>query len=113
MPVQSNNNNLNYLIDPTFTKVNRLFVLSLERIGENNVKKDHRDSFSHYYVPNIEIKDFHVLIDGKNFFDLPVKNEEAYQKIIEISRNNDYTTGNSLNFTYFKENYKLIAIEFK
>ena len=113
MPVQSNNNNLNYLIDPTFTKVNRLFVLSFERIGENNVKKDHRDSFLNYYVPNIEIKDFNVLIHGKNFFDLPVKNEEAYQKIIEISRNNDYTTGNSLNFTYFKENYKLIAIEFK
>ena len=38
--VQNNNNNLNYLIDPTFTKVNRLFVLSFERIEENNVKKD-------------------------------------------------------------------------
>ena len=60
MTVQSNNNNLNYLIDPTFTKVNRLFVLSFERIEENNVKKDHRDSFSHYYVPNVEIKDFNV-----------------------------------------------------
>ena len=45
MTVQSNNNNLNYLIDPTFTKVNRLFVLSFERIEENNVKKDHRDFF--------------------------------------------------------------------
>ena len=47
--------------------------------------KDHRDSFSHYYVPSVEIKDFNVLIVGKNFFDLPVKNEdEAYEKIIEI-----------------------------
>ena len=45
MSIQNNNNNLNYLIDPTFTKVNRLFVLSFERIEENNVKKDHRDSF--------------------------------------------------------------------
>ena len=45
MTVQSNNNNLNYLIDPAFTKVNRLFVLSFERIEENNVKKDHRDFF--------------------------------------------------------------------
>ena len=112
MSVQSNKNNLNYLIDPTFTKVNRLFVLSFERIEENNVKKDHRDSFSHYYVPNVEIKDFNVLIDGKSFFDLPVKNEEeAYEKIIEISKNNDYTTGNLLDFAYFKENYKLIAID--
>ena len=43
--IQSHNNNLNYLIDPTFTKVNRLFVFSFKRIEENNVKKDHRDSF--------------------------------------------------------------------
>ena len=46
--IQSNNNNVNYLIDPTFTKVDRLFVLSFERIaGENNIIKYHRDSFSH------------------------------------------------------------------
>ena len=113
MTVQSNNNNLNYLIDPAFTNVNRLFVLSFQRIaGENNTTKDYRDSFSHYYVPNVEIKDFNVLIDGKSFFDLPVKNEEeAYEKIIEMSNNNDYTTGNLLDFAYFKENYKLIAID--
>ena len=71
MTVQSNNNNLNYLIDPTFTKVNRLFVLSCERIEENKVKKDCKDSFSHYYVSSVKVKDFNVLIDGKGFFDLP------------------------------------------
>ena len=70
--IQNNNNNLNYLINPTFTKASRLFVLSFERIVENNVKKDHRDSFSHYYVPQVQIKDFNVLIDGKRFCDLPV-----------------------------------------
>ena len=111
MAVQSNRNNLNYLIDPTFTKVNRFFVLSFERINENAVEKDHIDSFSHYCVPNIEIKDFNVLIDGKSFFDLPIKNEEeAYKKIIEMSRNNDYTTSNLLDFPYFKKNQRLIAI---
>ena len=112
MTIQPQNNNLNYLIDPTFTNVNRLFVLSFQRIaGENNTTKDYRDSFSHYYVPNVEIKDFNVLIDGKSFFDLPVKNEEeAYEKIIEMSNNNDYTTGNLLDFGYFKKNYWLIAI---
>ena len=71
MTVQSNNNNLNYLIDPTFTKVNRLFVLSCVRIEENKVKKDCKDSFSHYYVSTVKVKDFNVLIDGKGFFDLP------------------------------------------
>ena len=102
MAVQSNNNNLNYLIGPTFSKVDRLFVLPLKRIGENNVKKDHRNSFSHYYVPNVEIKDFNILVDGKTFFDLPVKNEKEPCKK-SMRRNNDYTTGNLLDFAYFKE----------
>ena len=83
MTVQSNNDNLNYLIDPTFTNVNRLFVLPFWRTNQG----DNRDSFSHYYVPSVEIKDFNVLIDRKSFFDLPVKNEEeAYEKIIEMTR---------------------------
>ena len=47
-----------------------------------------------------------------SFFDLPVKNEEkAYKKIIDMSNNNNYTTGNLLDFGYSKENYKLIAID--
>ena len=92
--------------------VNRLFVLSFERIEENNVKKDYRDSFSHYYITKVEIKDFNVLIDRKSFFDLPVKNEEkAYKKIIDMCNNNDYTTGNLLDFAYFKKKYRLVAID--
>ena len=112
MSIQSNNNNLNYLIDLILTNVNRLFVLLFKRTEENNVKKDYRDSFSYYYVPNVEIKDFNVLINGKSFFDLPVKNkEEAYEKFIDMCNNNDYTTGNLLDFAQFKENYRLIAID--
>ena len=108
MTVQPQNNNLNYLIDPTSTNVNRLFVLSFAR----NIIGDDRDSFSDYYVPNVEIKDFNVLIDGKSFFDLPVKNEEeAYEKIMDMSNNNDYTTGNLLDFACFKKNHRLIAID--
>ena len=43
---------------------------------------------------------------------MPVKNEEeAYEKIIDMSNNNDYTTGNLLDFAYYKDNYKLIAID--
>ena len=102
MTIQSNNKNLNYLIDPTFTKINRLFILSLERIAvENNTTKNHRDYFSKYHVPNIEIIDLNVLIDEKRFFDLLVKSgEEAYEKIIEISRNKNYATGNLLDFAF-------------
>ena len=72
MTIQSNNNNLSYLIDSTFTKVKRLFALSFARNGEG----DHRDSFQNYYLPNVEIKCFNVLTHGKSFFDFPVKNEE-------------------------------------
>ena len=85
-----------------------MFVLSFARTAEG----DHRDSFSYYFVSNVEIKDFNVLIYGKSFFDLLVKNEEeAHEKIIEISRNNGYATGNLLDFTYFKKNYRLIATD--
>ena len=71
-------------------------------------------TLSYYYLPNVEIKDFNVFIDWKSFFDLPVKDaEEAYKKIIEMSNNNDYTTGNLLDFAYFKENYVLIAIHLR
>ena len=81
--------------------------------GENNTTKDHRASLSHYYVPNVRIKDFNILTDGKSLFDLPVKNEEeAYEKIMDMSNNNDYTTSNLLDFVCFKKSYKLIAIDF-
>ena len=87
MTIQPENNNLNYLIDPTFTNVNKLFVLSVARDNAG----DNRDSFSDYYVPNVEIKYFNILIDGKSFFDLSVKNEEeAYEKIVDMSNNNGW-----------------------
>ena len=103
MTVQSQNNNLNYSVDPTFNNVNRLFVFSFQRIaGEHNTTKDYGDSFSHYYVQNVRIKDFHVLIAGKSFFDLPIQNEEeAYEKFFEMSNNNDCTIGNLLDFIHF------------
>ena len=105
MSNQTKNNNLNYLIDPTFTNVNRLFALTFEN-------EDNRTYFSKYYVPKVEIKEFNVLIDGKPFFEIPVRNkEEAYEAIIEMTKNNDYGTGNLLDYEYFQDHYKLIAID--
>ena len=104
MTNQTKTNYLNYLIDPAFTKVSRLFVLLFKN-------EEDRTSFSKYYVPKVEIRDFDVLIDRKRFFDVPVKNkEQAYEKIMSISKNNDYTTGNLLDNEYFSKHYKLIAI---
>ena len=58
------------------------------------------------------VKDYNVIIDKLAFFDLPIKtDEEAYEKIIDISRNKEYTTGNLLDYDYFKKYYKLIAID--
>ena len=93
------------MIDPTFIKVNRLFVLSFE--NENDITY-----FSKYSVPNIQIKDFNVLIDEKMFFYSPIKNDkETYEKIIEMGRNNDYMTGNLLDYEYFSKHYNSIAID--
>ena len=69
MTNQTKNNSLNYLIDPTFTKVKRLFVLSIENEEDGT-------SFSKYYRSKIEKKDFNVLIDGKSFLDISIKNKE-------------------------------------
>ena len=105
MTTESINNNLNILIDPTFSNVNRLFVLAYPAA---NI----RQSYYEFYLPNVMIKDYNVIIDKLAFFDLPIKTEEeAYEKIIDISRNNEYRTGNLLDYDYFKKYYKLIAID--
>ena len=101
------NGYLNYLINPSFQGVNRLFVLSFE--NEND-----RISHSTYYLPKVEIKDYNVMIDGRNFFDQPINNmNKTYENIRKIttSKGDDYTTGCLLHYCYFKENYKLIAID--
>ena len=105
MTTEAINNNLYILIDPTFTNVNRLFVLAYQNVVD-------RQSFSQFYLPNVMVKDYNVIIDKLAFFDLSIKTEEeAYEKIIDISRNNEYTTGNLLDYDYFKKYYKLIAID--
>ena len=99
MSTEEINNNLNILIDPTFTNVNRLFVLAYQ-------EADDRQSFSEFYLPKVMIKDYNFIIDKLAFFDLPIKNEEkTYEKIIDISRNNEYTTYNLLDYDYSKKYY--------
>ena len=54
------------------------------------------------------------MTDGKSVFDVPLTNkEETYEKIIELSKNNDYTTGNVLDYEYFLKHFKLIAIDLR
>ena len=103
MTTEAMNNNLNILIDPTFTNVNKLFVLAYRTA-------DDRQSFSQFYLPRVMVKDCNVIIDELLSFSMPIKTEEeAYEKIIDISRNNEYTI--LLDYDYFKKHYKLIAID--
>ena len=94
------NANLNHLIEPSFQGINRLFVLAFEN-------DDHRISNKRYYIPNVEIKDYNVMIAGKNVFDQPIKNDKVtYENIRKI------TTGQGDYFTTgFKNYYKMIAVD--
>ena len=78
MTTEAINNNLNILIDPTYTNLNRIFVLAYQTA-------DNRQSYSQFYLPNVMVKDYNVIIDKLAFFDLTIKTEEeAYEKIIEL-----------------------------
>ena len=101
------NQYLNHLFDSSFQGINRLFVLSFEN-------EDGRTSHSEYYLPKVEIKDYNAKIDGKNFSDQPINNDiKTYENIRKIAtgQGDDYTTRCLLDYPYFKENYKMIAID--
>ena len=80
------NRYLNYLINPSFQGVNRLFVLSFE--NEND-----RTSHTTYHFPKVEIKDYNVMIDGRNLFDQPINSmSKTYENIRKIptGKGDDY-----------------------
>ena len=101
------NPNLNHLVEPSFQGVNRLFVLAFEN-------DDDRTSNEQYYLPNVEIKDYNIVINGENFFDKPIKNNKiTYDNIRKIAtgQGDDYTTGCLLDYPYFADTYKMISVD--
>ena len=85
----------------------KLFVLAFEN-------DDHRTSDERYYLPNVEIKDYNIMINGENFFDQPIKNNKVtYENIRKIAtgQGDDYTTGCLLDYSYFADTYKRIAVD--
>ena len=85
MSTEAINNNSNILIDPTFANVNRLFVSAYQTAED-------RKSFFEFYL-----KILTLLLTNQYFFNLPINTEEeAHEKIKDISKNNEYTTGNLL-----------------
>ena len=101
------NPNLNHLVEPSFQGINRLFVLAFENDND-------RTSDDEYYLPTVEIKDYNIVINGENFFDQPIKNNKiTYDNIRKIAtgQGDDYTTGCLLDYPYFKDTYKMIAVD--
>ena len=96
------NQHLDYLIDPSFQEVNILFVLPFE--NEND-----RTAHTGHYLSKVEIKDYNVKIDGRNFFDQPINDDIKIHET--IGQGDDYTTICLLDYPYFKENYKIIATD--
>ena len=95
------------MVEPSFQGVNRLFVLSFKNDTQ-------RTSHSGYYLPNVEIKEYNIMIDGGNFFDQPIKNNKVtYENISKVAtgQGDDYTTGCLLDYPYFKDSYKMIVID--
>ena len=99
--------NLNHLVEPSLQGVNRLFVLAFSN-------DNHRTSAKRYNLPNVEIKDYNIMINGENFFDQPIKNNKVtYENIRKIAtgQGDDYTTGCLLDYSYFADTYKMIAVD--
>ena len=98
---------MNHLVEPSFQRVNRLFVLAFEY-------DEQRASNERYYLPNVEINHYKVTIDGKIFFDQPIKNnKKTYENNTKIAttQGDDYTTGCLLDYAYVREIYKMIAVD--
>ena len=105
--IQTQNPYLDYLTDPSFQDINRIFVLSFENTTDRTV---HTKS----YLPTVEIKDDNVVVDGQNFSDQPVKTDlRTYKKIqrIAIGQRDGYTIGCLLDYKYFNKHYKMIEID--
>ena len=108
-----NNNVTRFLLDAYFQGVSRLFDLAFGNT-ENGNKMVERDSHRKYFLPRVDITNYNVLIDGRNFYDQPINDQiRKYYEIRKIStgKGDDYTTGCLLDYQYFKDHYQLIAVD--
>ena len=108
-----NNNLTRFPLDASFQGVRRLFVLVFDNT-ENGAKKVERNSHTKYFLPRVNITNYNVLIDGRNFYDQPINDRiKQYDKIRKIAtgQGDDYATGCLLDFQYFKDHSNLVAID--
>ena len=112
--VQTENANANVFkyinLDPSFQGVNRLFLMAYNRENGQPTKNGRRK----YCLPRIDLKEYNVIIDGRNFYDNPIESDiEKYRELkrVMIGKGEDYTTGSLLDYDYFKKHYKLVDVD--
>ena len=107
-------NNLKiFPLEASFQGVNRLFVLAFDNTN-NGADKVQRNSHRKYFLPRVNITNYNVLIDGRNFYDQPINDQiKKYDEIRKIStgKGDNYTTGCLLDYKYVKDHYQLIAVD--
>ena len=103
------NDNIRILIDPSWQGINRLFKLAYLNDNTSTV-----NSHRKYFLPRVEIKNYNIEVNGRNFYDQPINDLiKQYDEVRKIStrKGDDYTTGCLLGFVYFKRNYRLITAD--
>ena len=107
-----NNNITRFPLDASFQVFNRLFFLAFDNTIDGDNKVD-RDGHRKYFLPRVDITNYNVLIDGRNVYDQPINDQiKKYDEVRKIAtgKGEDYTTGCLLDYQYFLNHYKLIAI---
>ena len=97
-------------LDSSFQGVNRLFIMTYNRVDCQPTRNGQRK----YYLPRIDLNEYNVIIDGRNFYDNPIESDiEKYRELkkVMIGKGEDYTTGSLLDYNYFKKHYKLVAVD--
>ena len=105
------NNVVRFPLDASFQGVNRLFVLASDNT-ENGDKTVERNSRRKYFLPRVDLTNYNVLIDGRNFYDQPISDQiKKYDEIREVAtgKGDNYTTGCLLDYQYFRNHYQLIC----
>ena len=108
------NNVTRFPLDASFQGVNRLFVLAFDNT-EDDDKKVERDSHRKYFLPRVDIANYNVLIDSRNFYDQLINYQiKKYDEIRKVAtgKEDNYTTGCLLDYQYFKDHYQLITVDY-
>ena len=82
--------------------------------ASNTANRVQKDNHRKYFLPSVDITNYNVLIDGRNFYDQPINDQiKKYDEIRKIGtgKGDDYTTGCLLDYQYFKDHYQLIAVD--